>query len=113
MASIGSKCKENVLILETTVPPGTSQLVVKPVIEEHLLKRNLRTDKYRLGHSYERVMPGPEYIDSIREFPRVYSGIDDKSADDIEIFLNTIIDSKKNASLQDFKILMQQKLQKS
>ena len=96
MASIGSKCKENVLILvETTVPPGTSQLVVKPVIEEHLLKRNLRTDKYRLGHSYERVMPGPEYIDSIREFPRVYSGIDDKSADDIEIFLNTIIDSKK------------------
>lgn len=96
MASIGSKCKENVLILvETTVPPGTSQLVVKPIIEEHLLKRNLRTDKYRLGHSYERVMPGPEYIDSIREFPRVYSGIDNKSADDIEIFLNTIIDSNK------------------
>lgn len=96
MASIGSKCKENVLILvETTVPPGTSQLVVKPIIEEHLSKRNLSINKYRLGHSYERVMPGPEYVDSIREFPRVYSGIDEKSADDIELFLNTIIDSSK------------------
>ena len=96
MASVGSNCKENVLILvETTVPPGTCELVVKPIIEEQLLKRNLNTDKYRLGHSYERVMPGPEYIDSIREFPRVYSGIDDKSADDIEEFLNSIIDSTK------------------
>ena len=38
-------------------------------------------------------MPGPDYIDSIREFPRVYSGCDEKSADEVELFLKTIIDT--------------------
>ena len=38
-------------------------------------------------------MPGPEYIDSIRKFPRVYSGSNKKSADSIESFLKTIIDT--------------------
>ena len=94
--SIGQNCKEDVLVLvETTVPPGTSQLVVKPILENELLKRGLSSEKYKLGHSYERVMPGPEYIDSIREFPRVYSGLNKISADAIEAFLKTIIDSKK------------------
>lgn len=96
IASIGENCKEDVLVLvETTVPPGTSQFVVKPIIEEHLTKRGLSLDKYKLGHSYERVMPGPEYIDSIREFPRVYSGVNKISADSTEQFLKTIIDSTK------------------
>ena len=40
-------------------------------------------------------MPGPEYIDSIREFPRVYSGVNKISADSTEQFLKTIIDSTK------------------
>ncbi len=92
--SIGSNCRDNILILvETTVPPGTCEKVVKPIIEDELTKRGLGVDKYRLGHSYERVMPGPEYIDSIREFPRVYSGTNEVAADAIEIFLKTIIDT--------------------
>ena len=36
-------------------------------------------------------MPGPNYIDSIQNFYRVYSGINKKSADNIEHFLRTII----------------------
>ena len=40
-------------------------------------------------------MPGPKYIDSIREFPRVYAGIDETSADAVEEFLKTIIDISK------------------
>ena len=44
-----------------------------------------------VGHSYERVMPGPNYIDSIQNFFRVYSGMDVKSADSTEAFLRTII----------------------
>ena len=31
-------------------------------------------------------MPGPNYIDSIKNFYRVYSGIDKKSADKTEKF---------------------------
>jgi UDP-N-acetyl-D-glucosamine dehydrogenase len=92
--SIGSNCREDVLILvETTVPPGTCEKIVKPIIEDELTHRGFDIDKYRLGHSYERVMPGPEYIDSIREFPRVYSGCSQASADSVENFLKTIIDT--------------------
>ena len=92
--SIGSNCREDVLVLvETTVPPGTCEKIVKPIIEEELSSRGLEIGNYRLGHSYERVMPGPEYIDSIREFPRVYSGSSEVSADAVEVFLETIIDT--------------------
>ena len=94
--SIGDECKEDCLILvETTVPPGTCKKVVKPIIEKSLQLRNLRIDKFKLGHSYERVMPGPDYIDSIQNFYRVYSGIDQKSADSTEAFLKTIVSTKK------------------
>lgn len=90
--SIGKVCKEDVLILvETTVPPGTCQKLVHPIIVESLKSRGLPIDKFKLGHSYERVMPGPNYINSIKNFYRVYSGIDDKSADAVEVFLKTII----------------------
>jgi nucleotide sugar dehydrogenase len=94
--TIGNNCKEDVLILvETTVPPGTCEKVVYPLIKKCLLNRNLAKDKFKLGHSYERVMPGPNYIDSIQNFYRVYSGIDEKSAISVEKFLRTIISTKK------------------
>ena len=94
--SIGRNCRDDVLVLvETTVPPGTCEQVVKPIIEEELVKRELTPENYRLGHSYERVMPGPQYIDSIREFPRVYAGTNATSADAVEDFLKTIIDTSK------------------
>ncbi len=94
--SIGRNCRDDVIVLvETTVPPGTCEQVVKPIIEEELIKRGLSLNNYRLGHSYERVMPGPDYIDSIREFPRVYAGITETSADAVGEFLKTIIDVSK------------------
>ena len=93
---IGENCKENALILvETTVPPGTCVKVVKPIIEKCLINRNLSIKNYKLGHSYERVMPGPDYIDSIQNFYRVFSGINKKSSDAIEAFLKTLISTKK------------------
>ena len=93
---IGNNCKEDVLILvETTVPPGTCKKVAYPLIKECLLNRKLAIDKFKLGHSYERVMPGPNYIDSIQNFYRVYSGIDEKSAISVEKFLRTIISTEK------------------
>lgn len=94
--AIGKNCKEDALILvETTVPPGTCSKIVYPIIKEHLSKRGLHADKFKLGHSYERVMPGPDYIDSIQNFYRVYSGIDENSADETETFLRTIISTEK------------------
>ncbi len=90
--AIGSNCKEEVLVLvETTVPPGTAQKIVRPMLEECLTKRGLSTDKLKVGHSYERVMPGPKYIDSIQNFYRVFAGTDEKSAEAVERFLRTVI----------------------
>lgn len=90
--SIGKVCKEDVLILvETTVPPGTCRKIVYPIIVDCLLARGMVTDKLKLGHSYERVMPGPNYINSIKNFYRVYSGINEISADAVEKFLKTVI----------------------
>ena len=94
--TIGQNCKEDVLILvETTVPPGTCMKVVRPIIEEELIKRQLSVHKIKIGHSYERVMPGPEYINSIKNFYRVYSGIDENSALETEKFLKTIISTSE------------------
>ncbi|GAA4882780.1 nucleotide sugar dehydrogenase [Flaviramulus aquimarinus] len=96
LKAIGNNCKENVLVLvETTVPPGTCAKVAYPIIKDCLEKRGLSTDRFRLGHSYERVMPGPDYIDSIQNFYRVFSGINEESADETEKFLRTIISTKK------------------
>jgi len=89
--SVGEKCKEDALVLiETTVPPGTTNLA-KKIIQDCLRIRNLNPEKIKIGHSYERVMPGPNYIDSIQNFYRVFSGINDYSADNVEAFLKTII----------------------
>ena len=57
--------------------------------EKSLIERNLNSNKFKLGHSYERVMPGPNYIDSIKNFYRVFSAVDDQSALEIEVFLKT------------------------
>jgi nucleotide sugar dehydrogenase len=90
--SIGNNCKPDVLVLvETTVPPGTSEKIVKPLLESCLKKRNLPADQLNVGHSYERVMPGPKYIDSIQNFYRVFAGTDERSADAVENFLRTVI----------------------
>lgn len=94
--AIGNNCKEDVLILvETTVPPGTCLKIIYPSVQNLLTERGLPADHFKLGHSYERVMPGPDYIDSIQNFYRVYSGIDENSAVETEKFLRTIISTDK------------------
>ena len=96
ISTIGKFCNPKALVLvETTVPPGTCEKLIKPILENALVERGLPTFNLKIGHSYERVMPGPEYIDSIRNYPRVFSGINEASAIATENFLKTIIDTSK------------------
>lgn len=91
MRSIGSRIKEHALILvETTVPPGTCERVIKPIITDEFNKRGLKGSPH-IAHSYERVMPGNNYLDSIVNYWRVYSGIDEESADICKKFLKSVI----------------------
>lgn len=97
MKTLGKHISPECLILvETTVPPGTCQNVVKPVIEEEFTKRGIDIKKSPplIAHSYERVMSGAKYVSSIRDFWRVFSGVNEKSKDIAREFLNNILDTE-------------------
>lgn len=79
------------LVIETTVPPGTCEKIVYPIIKEEYAKRGIDETHIFIAHSYERVMPGEDYFDSIINFWRVYSGIDKSSADKCQEFLESVI----------------------
>lgn len=93
--SLGNRIKEDTLVIvETTVPPGTCINIVKPILRECLIKRGINPDSVLVAHSYERVMPGAEYLDSIINFWRVYSGVTPEAADKCETFLSRVINVK-------------------
>ena len=93
---IASQVKENTLIIiESTVPPGTCIKIVYPIFKNYFKKRRLNIDKLFIAHSYERVMPGDKYFDSITNYWRVFSGINSISADKCESFLSQIINVKE------------------
>lgn len=95
LTTLGENIKPDALVIvETTVPPGTCEKVVKPILEEELKKRNLSVNELKIAHSYERVMPGDDYYSSIVNFWRVFSGIGKKAQDACEEFLKKIIDTK-------------------
>lgn len=92
MHTLGRYIKEDTLVvIETTVPPGTCEKVVFPILKEEFKKRGLNENNLYVAHSYERVMPGEDYFNSIVNFWRVYSGVNQVSADKCEEFLKTII----------------------
>lgn len=89
---IGEKISPECLVLiETTVPPGTTEYVAYPILKKAFEKRGLKTEEPCLAHSYERVMPGKEYVRSIRDFWRVCSGINADAREKVVRFLNNIL----------------------
>ena len=71
MKIIGEKIQPDCLVLiETTVPPGTTEYIAYPIIKRAFEGRGIN-DEPLLAHSFERVMPGRHYVSSIRDFWRV------------------------------------------
>ena len=96
IAEVIEKVGENTLIIvQSTVPPGTCKKLIKLIVKNIFLKRKLNPKKIYIAHSYERVTPGKNYLDSIINNNRVYSGINKESADKCENFLKRIINVKK------------------
>lgn len=92
--SLGKKINRDCLVLiETTVPPGFVRNVVFPILKDEFSRRGINTDPI-VAHSYERVMPGKDYINSIRKFFRTYSGLTEGAADRAKEFLTSIIDTR-------------------
>lgn len=81
-------------LIETTVAPGTTEQVAYPVMRKIFRQRGIKSDPL-LAHSYERVMPGRNYVASIRDFWRVCSGINQEARDRVVKFLNEVLNTEK------------------
>lgn len=77
--NLGKKIKKNdLVVLETTVPVKTTETLVKEILEKNSgLKAG--TDFY-LAYSPERIMTGYS-ISRFKEFPKIIGGINKKSTD--------------------------------
>ena len=90
--TLGRKVRSGTLILvETTVPPGTCEKIVVPTLSAELEKRGIDPESVYIAHSYERVMPGEDYLASITDYWRVFSGYTKKAGDICEEFLSSVV----------------------
>ncbi len=90
--TIGRWAQPGALVLvETTVPPGTTAKVVAPTLGEELEARGLAADSVLVAHSYERVMPGREYLNSIVNYWRAFAGHTPEAGDAAADFLSAVI----------------------
>jgi UDP-N-acetyl-D-glucosamine dehydrogenase len=93
---ISKKIKKGTLIiLETTLPPGTCDNIILPVLRKNLIKRKMQLEDIFFSYSYERVTPGKNYYNSIANNFRVYSGMNEQSELKCKNFLSRIINTKK------------------
>lgn len=94
MRVIGDKIQPNCLVLiETTVAPGTTEFVAWPILKKAFANRGIK-DTPLLSHSFERVMPGKDYVASIRDFWRVCSGCEEVARGRVEKFLHEVLNTK-------------------
>jgi len=78
--SIASGLKEgDLVILESSVPPGTTREVLKPILEE---LSGLRAGRdFGLAYSPERISEGRALRDIVESYPKVVGGIDSRSTE--------------------------------
>jgi len=94
LRTIGEKIPQDCLVLiETTVAPGTTEFVAWPILKKAFDNRDFNSEPI-LAHSFERVMPGRNYVASIRDFWRVCSGCNEEARDRVEKFLREVLNTK-------------------
>jgi len=96
LREIGNKIQKKTLILfETTVPPGTCERILLPELKKALNGRKISLNQIYFSYSFERVMPGKNYLNSITSNYRCYSGQNNLSKLKCKKFLNSFINTKK------------------
>jgi len=81
-------------LIETTVAPGTTEFVAWPIMKRAFAERGIQSEPL-LSHSFERVMPGRDYVASIRDFWRVCSGCNAEARRRVEKFLREVLNTEE------------------
>ena len=93
---LGRVMKDGVLvIIESTVAPGTTEQVVKPLLEETSGKT--LDEGFYLGHCPERVMPG-RLLRNLRELARVCGGASLETAQAMAALYATVVRGRIDVS---------------
>lgn len=78
-SSVGKILKKNdLVVLETTVPPKTTETLIKKILEEN--SGMIAGDDFFLAYSPERIFTGKS-ISRYKEFAKVVGGINEESTD--------------------------------
>jgi UDP-N-acetyl-D-mannosaminuronic acid dehydrogenase len=89
---IAPRIKKGVtVIIESTVAPGTTDNIVRPILEEGSgMKRGV---DFFLVFSFERVMPG-KLLEYITDFPRVIGGGCDKANENAKFIYGKVVNEQ-------------------
>jgi UDP-N-acetyl-D-glucosamine dehydrogenase len=96
MRMVGAHMRPGILVtVESTLPIGTCDRVLYPALCEGQAKQGVDVKAHppKLAYCYERVMPGPDYLDSVNNFWRAYAGVDAASADAARDFLGLYVNT--------------------
>lgn len=80
--------RNRLVILESTVAPGTTEEILVPILK----KSGLKIGEFYVAHCPERIDPGNKKW-TVQNLPRVLGGVDQKSSDVAFEFYKKIIDA--------------------
>jgi UDPglucose 6-dehydrogenase/UDP-N-acetyl-D-galactosamine dehydrogenase len=86
--TVGKNLKKNaIIILESTVYPGVTEEIVKPILEKE--SGFICGEYFKIGYSPERVNPGDEKH-TIDKITKIVSGMDTKTTEDLNVLYSLI-----------------------
>ena len=88
---VPAKC---LVLIETTIPPGTTEKVAWPILKRAFSERALNPVPL-LAYSFERGSPGPNFVESIRGSMRVCAGCTREAGERAEKFLRQVLDTDR------------------
>lgn len=89
--SIGEVIKKgDTVILESTSPPGTTEDIIGPILEESGLKLG---EEIFLAHSPERVLPG-KIINELTKNDRIIGGVNQESAEKVKELYELFVEGR-------------------
>lgn len=98
MRMVGRNMRPGTLVcVESTLPLGMCDTVLYPALCEGQSRADVDVVKRPplLAYCYERVMPGPDYLDSVNNFWRAYAGVDEPSSERAREFLAKYVNIEK------------------